>query len=120
MTIGDHLLAVRLERGMEQKEVAKLLGTYSHTLMNWEKNKSKTLPRFYPKIVDFLGYCPIETISSFGEKLLVFRKYKGLTQEQMAGTLVIDPSTLGAYENGQKVPHINMREIIDRTLMALS
>jgi len=120
VTIGDHLLATRLERGMEQKEVAKLLGTCAQSLLKWEKNKSTTLPRFYPNIADFLGYCPIETISSFGEKLLVFRTCKGLTQEEMAGKLGIDPSTFRAYENERNVPRGNMRERIDRAMSALS
>jgi len=84
--------------------------------MKWEKNRSKTLPRFYPKLVDFLGYCPIETISSFGEKLLVFRIYRGLTQEQMAHELGIDPSTLAAYESERKLPHGTMREKINHAL----
>ena len=42
--------------------------------------------------------------------------YKGLTQEEMATKLGIDPGTLRAYEKERKIPHGIMRERIDHAL----
>ncbi len=43
---------------LEQKEVAKIIGSKECTITNWENNKTQPHIRFIPKIVDFLGYVP--------------------------------------------------------------
>ncbi|CAB9543810.1 hypothetical protein BROOK1789C_1216, partial [Bathymodiolus brooksi thiotrophic gill symbiont] len=58
ITLGDHIKKKRLESNKTQKDV----GTDNFTIVNWEKNSTKNIPaKYYPKIMEFLTYCPFET-----------------------------------------------------------
>ena len=57
-TLGDHIRARRLERGLFQKDVAKLVGVCTDTVTNGEKNRSSPDLRALPGVVEFLGYDP--------------------------------------------------------------
>ena len=58
-SLGDHLLAARLDRSMKQKAVAKLLGVCPETLFGWERNKREPDVQYDPGIMNFLAYCPV-------------------------------------------------------------
>ncbi|WP_369152898.1 helix-turn-helix transcriptional regulator [Candidatus Thiodubiliella endoseptemdiera] len=59
-TIGNHLKAKRLKGNKSQPFVASKLGVDVKTINNWEKNKTKNIPaKYYPKIMEFLTYCPL-------------------------------------------------------------
>ena len=58
-----------------------------------------------PKIIEFLGYIPnLITPKSLGEKIVLYRKMRGLTQKELARQLGIDPGTLGKWERGESKP----------------
>ncbi|WP_425563418.1 helix-turn-helix domain-containing protein [Luteolibacter yonseiensis] len=42
-TVGDHIRAVRLRRGLEQSEVAEILGVSKETVWNWENHRNAPL-----------------------------------------------------------------------------
>ena len=69
-TIGDYLKAKRLQDNKTQSFVASLFSVDVKTINNWEKNKTKTISaKYYPKIVEFLTYCPFEKPpTTFAEK----------------------------------------------------
>jgi len=58
-TMGEHIKKRRLELGLTQKKVSKMLGVTSFTVLNWEKGKTEPLPQFMPRIILFLGYVPV-------------------------------------------------------------
>jgi len=53
-TVGDHLRKRRLELGLLQKEVARLLGVHPATINNWENNHREPSLRGRLRLLDFL------------------------------------------------------------------
>ena len=97
-TLGDHIRAKRLDLGLLQKDVAGIIGVTTDTITNWEKGRNQPMYWHYPKITVFLGYCPMERLSSIGELLKRNRFYQGLSQTEMVHRLGIDTSTLSRRE----------------------
>jgi transcriptional regulator with XRE-family HTH domain len=106
ITIGDHIKAKRLDKGLYQKEVAKMFNVTVDTLINWEIGRHNPPSYQYKKICDFLGYCfynqPAATLPFklkyircylFGMKILSFAKHTGF-----------DPSSIRHWESGEHRP----------------
>ena len=79
--------------------MAKVLGVATDTIFNWENGKGIRYPRYYPRILDWLGYDPFPEPSSSGEEMRFERYRLGLTSQEMASCLGIDQSTLLNREN---------------------
>ncbi len=90
---------------MLQKQVGKAIGVTSHTVMNWEKDRAQPEVKYYPKIMAFLGYCPIQHASTFSNLVRLHRTHRGLSIKQAAQEIGIDPASLSAYEAGNKPLH---------------
>lgn len=103
-TIGDHIRKRRLDLGLLQKEVAERLGVTKWTIRNWELGWSAPAIRCIPEIVRFLGYSPLPTPELLAERLLCFRRLRGISREKLARSLGIDPATLWRWESGRAVP----------------
>ena len=103
-TLGDHVRARRLERGLFQKDVAKLVGVCTDTVTNWEKNRSNPDLRALPGVVEFLGYDPRPADQFVANQLTHARQARGLTQRELAQILRVDPSTLSKWELGIREP----------------
>ncbi len=103
-TIGDHLKAKRLKGNKTQAFVASLFSVDVKTINNWEKNKTKTIAaKYYPKIVEFLTYCPLEKPpTTFAEKIKLHRLYLGINQKQFAKFLNISLDSIANWGNGEK------------------
>jgi DNA-binding XRE family transcriptional regulator len=55
-----------------------------------------------PKIIEFLGYDPLPYDSgTLGEKLLQYRKSRGIDQKELAERIGIDPTTLSRLERNK-------------------
>lgn len=96
-TLGDHIRFVRLERRFRQKDAADATQVDIWTLLLWEKNRTKPLVRHYPRIIDFLGYCPYQHPKTSGERFRLFRIHRGLTQKLAAKYLSVDPNTIAVW-----------------------
>jgi transcriptional regulator with XRE-family HTH domain len=83
-----------LDLNLEQKDVALIIKVSENTIWNWENSWSEPMARHYPAIMDFLGYCPWEHIQAWGERLNRYRIHQGLSLEQYARQLGVDPGTL--------------------------
>jgi len=103
-TVGDHLRKRRLDLGLLQRQVAAQLGADQCSVTNWELNRTKPALWFLPGIIRALGYTPWTAGPSLGERLLAYRRDRGITQEVMARRLGIDPGTLSQWERGLRVP----------------
>lgn len=101
-TIGDHIKRRRLELGLYQGQVARVLGVDESTVTNWEKNRTSPTLRYLPKLVQFLDYDPLAgERHTLGGRLLHYRKAQGMTQKQLAQAIGIDPATLSRLERNQ-------------------
>lgn len=101
-TLGDHLRKARLDRSLLQKQVARQLGVNALTVTNWELGHTPPDLPFIPKIIEFLGYTPWDgKPRTPAERLKAYRWVRGLTQEEMARRLRVDPSTLARWERGK-------------------
>ena len=111
-TLGDHIRARRLDLGLFQKDVARLMGVTTDTVTNWEKNRSNPDLRVLPRVLNFLGYDPCQTDESIGGQLVRARHSRGLTQRNLAQILRIDPSTLSKWELATREPQgLNLQRV---------
>jgi transcriptional regulator with XRE-family HTH domain len=118
--LGDHLRKRRLDLGLLQKEVGSIIGVDETTIHNWENNRSSPSLYAVPKVIRFLGYNPLPSSpTTLGEKLLSYRKLNGITQEELARRLGVDPTTLARWERGKSRPMENnlqaIKQLFDKT-----
>ena len=102
--IGDHLRARRLDLGLQQRDVALRLGVHAASIQNWESGRTMAVLKLLPKVIEFLGYDPRPKPGTIGESIKLWRTARGLSQEEMARRLGLDPSTLGRWESGRREP----------------
>ena len=103
--IAEHLKKKRLELRLKQSEVAKLIGISEDSVTLWENGKSLPQIKHYPKIIDFLGYCPFPTNNStIGGKIKEYRINYGLSHKKLGKIVGVDASTICSWENNQTVP----------------
>jgi len=120
ITTGDHLKAKRLKQRMSVKNALTHFSiSASSAYRNWEGQEGIEISaKYYPEIVAFLNYCPIETFTTAGEKLSIYRKYAGLTQSELAEKIGCHDVTIAKWEKGQSrisKEHVkNIQRIWDR------
>jgi len=84
-TIGVHIRKKRLDLGLLQKDVSKIIGVSKTTIYNWENARTTKPPvSIYPKVYEFLGYCIYDPGMPLKEKLVCWRKGLGLSQRKFA------------------------------------
>lgn len=103
-TLGEHLRKRRLELGLFQREVAKLLASDPHSITEWEKDRAKPGIRFWPAIIAFLAYDPHPEPMTLGERLRVKRRALGLSIADAAARMGVDEGTFGKWERGTGEP----------------
>ena len=103
-TVGDHIRKRRLGLKLFQKDVAEQLGVEKTSIANWECNRSIPEIRYMPAIIDFLGYDPLPPANTLAEQLVRKRTSLGLSQDESAKRLGVDPSTLAKWEQGKREP----------------
>lgn len=99
-TLGDHIRIKRLDLDLEQKEVALLFKINHETIKNWENNNTKPGIKYYPAIMNFLGYCPYVRPETWGEELKLHRIHQGLSHRRLSKIIDVDPCTIGYWEKG--------------------
>jgi len=93
-TIGDHPRRKRLDLKMLQREVAEQLGVDKPSVFTWEANTVSPEIRCMPAIIRFLGYNPLPAADTLGGRLVRHRTSLGMTREEAAKRLGVDPGTL--------------------------
>lgn len=58
----------------------------------------------YPKIMEFLSYCPVHYSKSFGELLFLHRTHRGLSHRKLGRILQVDPGTISRWETHNRTP----------------
>jgi transcriptional regulator with XRE-family HTH domain len=104
-TLGERLRAWRLERYLEQRDVAAMLGVKRATYGRWERGQKRPAIQFMPGVLMLLGPDPSATRKSPPEeRLLSARQLLGLTQAGLAEKLGVDRGTVGDWERGVRLP----------------
>ena len=103
-SLGDHLRARRLDLGLLQKEAADHIGVDDWTIINWEKNRTTPPIRFWPNIIDFLGYDPHCPPRTMGERIKAIRRNLGYSVKRLARQIDVDESTVTRWERGPSTP----------------
>jgi hypothetical protein len=81
--LGHHLVKRRLDLGLLQKAVAKLLRADPDSSRNWEAGRRAVAIGYYPALLAFLGYDPLPAPRTWGEGLVVARMRLGLSRTQI-------------------------------------
>lgn len=99
-----------------QKDVAKQLGVHIESLKNWEHNIGRPLPRQIPRIVAFLGYDPEPIPQVLAKRIVHARRQQGLTQNNMAKALGVDPVTVYRWEKALTKPSLEKLQRLEALL----
>jgi transcriptional regulator with XRE-family HTH domain len=97
------LLARRRKLGLSREIAARKMATSEQAVSRWERGGSPPASS-YPGIIAFLGREPWREPTSRREQLIAARRRQGLTAEEAAARLGVDPSTYWRWESGRR-PH---------------
>lgn len=96
--IGDHIRKARIERGMEQKDLASILGVTESCVWLWENHRSAPpIPRC-KGVIDFLGYDPFPQPETLAGRMLAYRRRNGLRVKDAAILAAVDPCSWSSWE----------------------
>jgi transcriptional regulator with XRE-family HTH domain len=112
-TLGEHLLKRRLDLGLYQAQVAKILGASQATVLNWEKGRTKVTVRHLPAVLRFLEYDPRKLPETLAERLRARRQAEGLSQRELAARLGVDPTTVARLERGRMPKALRVRRALE-------
>ncbi|MDO8365741.1 MAG: helix-turn-helix transcriptional regulator [Saprospiraceae bacterium] len=113
-TLGDHLRKARLDRGLSQPDVAKVLNVTPDSVTGWELNRNQPTANFAKAVIDFIGYIPfMDDNLSLGKRLLHARLISGKTQRQVAAEIGCDASNLRYIERDLRVPQKKLKEKLE-------
>jgi transcriptional regulator with XRE-family HTH domain len=104
-TWGDWIRARRIDLGFTKVQLSSKFHVDDTTIYLWEHNRVQPSLTQIPKIIEFLGKNPFESISeNLGDKLRSYRQLRGLSQKKLSEMLGVDQSTLASWERGIHQP----------------
>ena len=121
ITLGDHLRKVRLDRGLSQSDVARVLHVTPDTVTGWELNRHEPPAKSAKGVIAFLGYFPFSNENNtLGKQLYYARLITGKTQRQVAKEIGCDESNLRLIERDERKPqpgtHQKIQDFINAAL----
>jgi transcriptional regulator with XRE-family HTH domain len=115
-SVGDHVRRKRLGLKMLQRDVAEQIGVDTTSVFKWEANTAAPEIRYMPAIIRFLGYNPLPEVRALAEQLVRHRTTLGLSLQEAAKRVGVDPSTLARWERGESEPTSKCLERVVRVL----
>ena len=101
---------MRLDRGIFQSDVAKILNVSTDTVTGWELSRYEPTIKSAKSIIDFLGYFPFKIDGqSLGKQLYYARLITGKTQKEVAELIGCDASNLRHIELDARMPLMRVR-----------
>ena len=114
--LGDELRARRIDLGLRQRDLAERFGVCEESVSSWELGHSGPALRFYPAIIDWLGYNPTPEAVSPGEGIRRARIARGLSIRALSKLVGVDEATVSKLEQGK----FNVRmSVVHQALKAL-
>jgi DNA-binding XRE family transcriptional regulator len=115
-TLGQHLKKRRLEQGLLQKDLRVRWQLEKETYANWEKDFTIPATKYWPNVIEFLGYDPSPTPTSIGESIRAYRRVKGLTRRELAKMVGCDEATLFRWERDERKPQERLTKLLSTKL----
>jgi site-specific DNA recombinase len=103
-TIGERIRRTRLDRGLTQLQVAKIIGVDEFTVINWELGKTEPQLQCIPKIIEFLGYVPFDCPEDPLGQLKHYKMIYGLNYEELGKVTGKHPEQLMDWLSGRRKP----------------
>ena len=115
--IGQHIRKKRLDLKLLQREVADLVGITEECMTNWENGKSVPQIQYMPKLIQFLGYNPLELDdNTLAGRIKNYRVTQGLSHKKMGKLIGVDASTIAAWESAKSIPKELNIELINKVI----
>ncbi|MFK7848491.1 MAG: hypothetical protein AB8G77_24595 [Rhodothermales bacterium] len=76
-TVDDHIRKRRLDSGLKQKDVSRIIGDIRAMISAGELKPVEPAVKHIPKIIEFLGYLPFERGETPGQRIIIHRKTLG-------------------------------------------
>ena len=96
--LGDRIRARRIDLGLLQREAASRIGVTGEAVHNWEGDHAEPEVRFYPALIDFLGYNPLPEPRTLGEAVKRERMNRGWSMARLAKEVGVDSGTVARLE----------------------
>lgn len=114
-TLGEHIRKRRLDLGLLQIEVARIIGVTESTVWNWEHGTEPELIHT-PAVLAFIGYVPWEEPEEPVGRLAYFKKANGLSYKKLGALMERDPEQLENWLSGRVKPSDKNVQNISRFL----
>ncbi len=114
--LGEHIKKRRFELALRQRDVALRLKITSFTLINWERGQTEPPVKYWPRIMDFLGYCPYQRARTLGDHLRLHRTHRGLSHRELAKLIRVDAGSLSRWETGERRPTRVSKVVLEKFL----
>jgi DNA-binding transcriptional regulator YiaG len=112
ITLGGWIRKTRLDQGLSQEKVAKILGVTEQCITNWELHHNEPESRHVPHIIEFIGYYPYDPTAELIDRMEAIRRAFGMTQEQFSRILDVDESSLASWARREHKPMKRTLEIL--------
>jgi DNA-binding XRE family transcriptional regulator len=104
-TIGEHIRKKRMDLRLLQNDVASIIKVTEDCITLWEKNHSVPQINYFPRIINFLGYCPLEfDETTLSGRLKAYRWRNGFSNKKLGRLLKVNGSTILAWKNEKSIP----------------
>lgn len=116
-TIGKHIRKRRKQLNLKQADIAKILNVSEDTITYWENDRSSPQTKFYPSIIQFLGYNPLifETVT-LGGRIKKYRVESGISQEKLANMVKVNESSILAWEANKRKPLTSKKKLLEKII----
>lgn len=119
-TLGDHIRKKRIDLGLLQRDIARMLGVSKAVVWQWETNYTSVQTYLIPRVVEFLGYTPWGAPMNFGQWFQMVRRTLGLSRKRLGRYQHIDESTLWRLESGKSEPTRQTEERLRALLLSIA
>ena len=93
----------RRELQVSKTALAIRFGVCADTIRQWEAKGRVPEARYFPLVVEFLGYDPLPPPLTLGDRIRRRRLLLGLEQKETARRLSVSELTLSRWERGGRV-----------------
>lgn len=109
MYLAQNLKYLREQKGLNQNDLAEVLGVKRSTVGNWEIEKREPELNTLVHIAEFFGVTLDDLVLKdlkpptprYAENLFYFRKKLNLSQKDIGDLLGVTPKCVSKYENGE-------------------
>ncbi len=114
-SVGQHIRKRRMDLGLLQKDLARKWGVSEDTITGWENGRSDPQIPFFPTIILFLEFNPMERKNNtLAEHIYAYRCANGLSCKRLGKLLAVDASTVRAWELEKRLPNIKMLMLMNK------